>query len=122
MDMPFMRENRYIVFKAKDQPETRVRLMLDIMKDWGVEPVAGVVVEKDWPEYAAVWDMIEARMCAEFPVIEAAEIYDARRTQFERFAEIRNLNTTLGASPNTYMHPCTEAAYAAWCTAKEVYE
>lgn len=116
-----MRENRYIVFKTKDQPETRIRLMLDIMKDWGVEPVAGVVVEKDWPEYAAVWDMIEARMFAEFPPVSSGASIDAVRERFEYFAQTRDLNITPAENASGYMHPCTAAAWMAWCAAKGVY-
>jgi hypothetical protein len=52
----FQREDRYIVIKRK-------HLTPEQERDAGALPsVSAVVVETDWPEYEAVWAMIQARV------------------------------------------------------------
>lgn len=59
---PFGREDRYIVIKRKHlEADVAVHLLADLKYAYGVEPVASVVVEADWPEYERVWRMIEDR-------------------------------------------------------------
>ena len=70
----FNREDRYLVLKRRDLAEIGIteheREVLDELqhrvrearKRRGAEPdMLCVVVEKDWPEYEAVWRMIEER-------------------------------------------------------------
>ena len=60
----FQREIRYLVIKRKHlHPEEEVKLLW-MLNEWGVQPTRGVVVERDWPEYEPVWQMIERR-CTE---------------------------------------------------------
>lgn len=70
------RENRYLVFKNKDINEhltLEQQAALDAMAEQinigrgtcEKEILECVVVEHDWPEYEAVWDMIEARVDSE---------------------------------------------------------
>lgn len=54
----FRREDRYVVIKVSDISEAD-RMTLD---DYPHRKA--VVVEADWPEYEAVWKMIEARFNA----------------------------------------------------------
>lgn len=71
----FKREDRYLIFKWKDiqhlSPNDKERLMKVchgielVRRARQVGPVEAVVVEKDWPEYHLVWNMIEARVGAE---------------------------------------------------------
>lgn len=51
------REDRYIVIKRSDLTETE----LDHLTLLEFPQRAAVVVEADWPEYEAVWRMIETR-------------------------------------------------------------
>lgn len=56
------REIRYIVIKRKHLTDGHERHLLGYLTDIGVDTIESVVVEHDWPEYEAVWDMIEARV------------------------------------------------------------
>tara|TARA_R110002049_G_scaffold239404_1_gene412567 strand:+ start:2777 stop:3226 length:450 start_codon:yes stop_codon:yes gene_type:complete len=70
----FKREDRYVVFKQADidksQDPIGVRHGLDYIagelsvarEAQGKPPLKCAVVEHDWPEYEAVWDMIERRV------------------------------------------------------------
>lgn len=52
----FKREHRYFVLKLKD---------LNPLLRWLINFLprrTAVVIEEDWPEYEAVWAMIEARV------------------------------------------------------------
>lgn len=67
------REERYAVFKYADidvaLSDSDKLLLSAVMnkidryrKEQGKEPIKGVVVEHDWPEYEQVWKMIETRV------------------------------------------------------------
>ncbi|UIW11511.1 MAG: hypothetical protein [Enterobacter phage ENC7] len=67
------REERYAVFKYADIDAALSdsdKLLLSAVvnkidryrKEQGKEPIKGVVVEHDWPEYEQVWKMIEERV------------------------------------------------------------
>ena len=67
------REERYAVFKYADIDAALSdsdKLLLSAVvnkidryrKEQGKEPIKGVVVEHDWPEYEQVWKMIETRV------------------------------------------------------------
>lgn len=66
----FQREERYVVFKVSDlgnslkgdEIRRLAREYAEQRRLKGKEPLECVVVEKDWPEYDLVWDMIESRM------------------------------------------------------------
>ena len=66
---PFERESRYIVIKRShfgndaNLNQERERSLLDYLEANSIQPVSGVFVEDNWPEYETVWQMIEAR-CA----------------------------------------------------------
>lgn len=70
MSNEFMREERYIVFKMSDlgnslkgdEIRRLAREYAEQRRLKGKKPLECVVVEKDWPEYDLVWDMIESRM------------------------------------------------------------
>lgn len=70
MNKEFVREERYIVFKISDlgnslKGDEIRRLAREYAEQRilrGKKPLECVVVEKDWPEYDLVWDMIESRM------------------------------------------------------------
>lgn len=71
----FNRENRYIVIKKRDVDNSLTFLEKQILhmicnkidnyriNIMGKDVLQCVVVEKDWPEYEKVWDMIEDRVC-----------------------------------------------------------
>lgn len=67
------REERYAVFKYADIDAALSdsdKLLLSAVvnkidryrKEQGKEPIKGVVVEHDWPEYDQVWKMVETRV------------------------------------------------------------
>ncbi len=62
-----IREERYIVLKIKDL-EKRSPWLINALKmaveDLELPKREYVVVESDWPEYEAVWSMIEKRVNA----------------------------------------------------------
>lgn len=69
-----IREDRYIVLKIKDMELADLSVMELAMLDAictklrkarqkaGKEPLEAIVVERDWPEYEAVWAMIQKRV------------------------------------------------------------
>ncbi|MBI7352834.1 hypothetical protein JEV04_15390 [Pseudomonas aeruginosa] len=77
MTKTFVREERYIVIKLKDlisasgdidpssgRSEAEVMLR-NHLESWHIPTRECVVVESGWPEYEAVWQMIEQRMTAD---------------------------------------------------------
>lgn len=70
----FKREERYVVVKIKDLVEASGDIdpstgrseaecvLRNFLEGWAVPTRECVVVEADWPEYEAVWKMIENRM------------------------------------------------------------
>lgn len=56
------REIRYIVIKRKHLNPLQETVLRHNLAEAGVEPIAAAVVEHDWPEYEAVWAMVEARV------------------------------------------------------------
>lgn len=62
--MTFKRENRYIVFKLNKMQSWQIEELLDCVYNNNFDDarVDSLVIEKDWPEYEIVWDMIEKRM------------------------------------------------------------
>lgn len=76
--MTFKRDNRYIVMKLADvaagiasgrithndqfQISAAAELLDASRADHGKQPLTGVFVEADWPEYEIVWALIEARV------------------------------------------------------------
>ena len=61
---PFRREWRYIVVKRKRITAEQEIELMGWLSERAIEPVECVVVENDWPEHQAVWDMIERRCTA----------------------------------------------------------
>lgn len=62
MNDGFKREERYIVVKLKDMPsEGDEQTLRRFLKSMTIPTRDCVVVESDWPEYEAVWRMIEGR-------------------------------------------------------------
>src|SRR5690606_23423202 len=59
---PFKREDRYIVIKRKHLSKAKEEVLRAHLFDDGIDTVECVVVESDWPEYEAVWRMIENRV------------------------------------------------------------
>lgn len=57
----FKQENRYLVVKLKNLSHEQRAALFSLLEVQRIDPVAGVVVEHDWPEYKAVWGMLEAR-------------------------------------------------------------
>ena len=58
----FVREERYIVIKRKHLSEAQEHDLREGMCLRSIGTVECVVVERDWPEFEPVWQMIEARM------------------------------------------------------------
>lgn len=89
---PFLREERYIVIKRKylepDQ-ESDLRMFLSRRR---IGTVECAVVESDWPEYEAVWKMIEDRVSGRPPSPTAEAVREACATVAER-AELRGVLT-----------------------------
>lgn len=69
--MEFQREDRYLVLKRKDldklpaDARTDVSRLLTYLNGFNVGPIDCVVVERDWPEYEAVWKMLADRVQAQ---------------------------------------------------------
>ncbi len=72
-----LRENRYFVFKITDMEyylmEEERRILEDLQQKINQgrlrankQPLQGVICESDWPEYEAVWQLIEARVEKEY--------------------------------------------------------
>lgn len=59
---PFEREERFIVIKRKDLSLFQSGALWELMECHRIKSVDAVVVERDWPEYETVWQMIEARV------------------------------------------------------------
>lgn len=57
----FKREERYIVIKLKNLNEDQEHRIRSCMDNNNIDTTECVVVESDWPEYEAVWKMIEKR-------------------------------------------------------------
>jgi hypothetical protein len=76
----FRREDRYIVIKCSDMDKApsdlrrsflgQCRKLHDAMLTNGAPARSFLVIEKDWPEYEAAWQMIERRMTGAAPVVE----------------------------------------------------
>lgn len=68
----FRREDRYLVIKRTDMDKADIgirqgfqrnsRWLHDSMLKNGAPARSFLVIESDWPEYEAVWKMIEDRM------------------------------------------------------------
>lgn len=58
----FEREDRYIAIKRNHLSAMQETSLRAHMAQLGIAPVHSVVVESDWPEYDAVWKMIEDRV------------------------------------------------------------
>lgn len=92
--MTFQRENRYIVLKVSDYNQcltdkeaielSNIVYKVDAYRrKQGKDILQTVVVERDWPEYEPVWQMIEARVSGAqtaqaVPLLSDAEIRDVR--------------------------------------------
>lgn len=59
---PFQREERYIVIKRKHLNMVQEAAIRGYLEGSSLNTVECVVVEHDWPEYEAVWKMIERRV------------------------------------------------------------
>lgn len=57
----FVREQRYIVVKRKYLSVVDENEIFDLLAQRGIATTECVVVESKWPEYEAVWKMIEKR-------------------------------------------------------------
>lgn len=57
----FKREERYIVIKLKQLDDVDIHNLRDYLEENSIGTTECVVVESDWPEYEAVWKMIEER-------------------------------------------------------------
>jgi len=60
--MSFEREERYVILKISHMDETQKEILPRLLEINGYVPVAGVVVEPDWPEYEPTWKAIEDRV------------------------------------------------------------
>ena len=58
----FKREERYVILKISHMDQTQKEILPRLLEVNGYKPVAGVVVEADWPEYEPTWDAIKKRM------------------------------------------------------------
>jgi len=63
----FKREDRYVILKRRDVnrlPHWQKEALREILTEIEniMPPREYVVVESDWPEYEAVWEMIQARV------------------------------------------------------------
>lgn len=59
-----MREGRYLIIKLAHNDADQLKLLRQEMGRLGIESLRkdAVVIEQDWPEYEAVWQMIEDRV------------------------------------------------------------
>ena len=103
-EKPFVRENRYIVFKLRDITNARTSGVLSLSQQGcigalqrmvdqervyrGKSPLECVVVEKDWPEYELVWALIEARVASEGSFDAQAKI---KKTYYEALSVLHGL-------------------------------
>lgn len=80
----FQREHRYCVLKLSDMNKylspTQKGSILALAEKMGAgraldgkQQLECVVVERDWPEFEAVWAMIEARMCQSELLVEVGD-------------------------------------------------
>ena len=119
----FEREIRYIVFKVKDFEKVATsteRAIVEILATridehrfhQNRKPVNCVVVEDDWPEYEAVWKMIEARVSGATPppgdqVQEAVEAFTAllethdEDIGMDEYADDESVGSESGPGPET---------------------
>ncbi len=58
----FKREERYVILKISHMDQTQKDILPRLLEINGYIPVAGVVVEPDWPEYEPTWAAIQKRM------------------------------------------------------------
>ena len=58
----FKREERYVILKISHMDETQKDILPRLLDVNGFIPVAGVVVESDWPEYEPTWEAIKDRV------------------------------------------------------------
>ena len=80
MTEQFKREDRYIVIKRKLLRKEQEENLLEWLHFQGVAQVPkAVVVEGDWPEYEAVWRMIEERVGSSVPAQQKKAKEDAER-------------------------------------------
>ena len=69
--MTFEREYRYLVLKYKDidkietWQQNELFYIVEEINNKRRSPIEAVIVESDWPEYEAVWKMIEDRVVKE---------------------------------------------------------
>lgn len=57
-----IREERYIVLKHENLSSKQYYNLVRFLERENISTVSAVVVESDWPEYEAVWKMIEERV------------------------------------------------------------
>jgi hypothetical protein len=105
----FKREERYIVVKLKHLAGLQVAPLRNFLRENRVPTLDCVVVESDWPEYMAVWQMIERRMTGQ-TAVTAAEELDAvlhwRGKHAQAIRERDALQVRMNAAPA--MHPFAE--------------
>lgn len=83
----FEREERFIVIKRKHLDGNKETWLRSQLEQHGIGTVECVVVESDWPEYEAVWKMIEDR-CAHRPTQARdtdTELLDRAEKAWQRF-------------------------------------
>lgn len=74
MNEEFRREERYIVVKRKHLSDEDANNLCADLAEAGVPIINAVVVESDWPEYEAVWRMIENRCTGAASTVTAGQI------------------------------------------------
>ncbi|WMR34749.1 hypothetical protein [Metapseudomonas otitidis] len=77
--MTFQRENRYIVIKIKDLAPGQEADIREHLTELSAQPVDGLVIESDWPEYEPAWRMIQARV--EGATLSPAHIEDGEEVE-----------------------------------------
>jgi len=58
----FKREERYVILKISHMDQIQKDILPRLLGVNGFIPVAGVVVESDWPEYEPTWAAIQKRV------------------------------------------------------------
>ncbi len=82
MSNELTREDRYIVFKIADlgnslkgdEIRKLAREYAEQRRTKGKEPLRGLFVESDWPEYEPTWKAIEARVTGAQPAPSVPEV------------------------------------------------
>lgn len=116
MSNEFKQEERYVVFKLADlgnslkgdEIRQLAREYAEQRRTKGKEPLRGLFIESDWPEYEPTWKAIEARVTGAQPAPSFADAYQGAMEEVaiwkRRTLEAEKMNLKLIAEINGPTH------------------